>query len=490
MKICLVATFPPSGRQLNEYAFHIAQELQRNSDVELTILADEVMDYDFATDENGDSLKADQLSELPGFNVIRCWKFGSLKTPFRLLNTIRRLKPDVVWYNLVFSSFATPKDPFAAFAGLSAPALTRAAGFFTHITLHHIIEHVDFAAAGVRRERLFRLGTNLATKALLKAHSVSVLLPHFRTTLNTKYSARNVLLGTHGTFASTPIPPDLTKRGNPDLRILAIGHWGTYKRLETLMEAFPIVLKSVPNARLIVAGANHHTKAGYWESIREAQPAGLPIEFRGYVPEEDIPELYRTTSIVVMPYDSATGSSGPAHQACEYGVPIVCADIPEFREMAADEAMAVRFYKIGDAGDLAEQLVAILRSPELQSQMAERNYSAGVQMTMASVVRNYLRWFELNKCKRAMGNAGVLSLRRRFSRTLSGNWGRSEWALPPRSSKGIDGAGIFEGLVSTIPDDVHANDLVDALDWRKSIASRDHADGDGYHGSPELEGEF
>ena len=30
MKICLVATFPPSGRQLNEYAFHIARELQRN----------------------------------------------------------------------------------------------------------------------------------------------------------------------------------------------------------------------------------------------------------------------------------------------------------------------------------------------------------------------------------------------------------------------------------------------------------------------------
>src|SRR6202167_908087 len=198
MKICLVATFPPSGRQLNEYAFHIARELQRNSDVELTILADEVMDYDFATDENGDSLKAHRLSELPGFNVIRCWKFGSLKTPVRLLKTIRRLKPDVVWYNLVFSSFATPKNPFAAFAGLSAPALTRAAGFFTHVTLHHIIEHVDFAAAGVQHERVFRIGTDLATRALLEANSVSVLLPSYYRTLTSKYSATNVLLGTHG----------------------------------------------------------------------------------------------------------------------------------------------------------------------------------------------------------------------------------------------------------------------------------------------------
>src|ERR1700677_554379 len=407
MKICLVATFPPSGRQLNEYAFHVARELQRHPDVQLTILADELTDYDFATDQNGNSIKADQMKELAGFNVIRCWKFGDVRTPVRLLNTIRQLKPDVVWFNLVFSSFATPENPVAAFAGLSAPALTRAAGYFTHITLHHIIEHVDFSAAGVRREKLFRVGTNLATKALLKAHSVSVLLPGYRHTLVTKYSARNVLLGTHGTFASIPSPPDFSKRGTPDHRILAIGHWGTYKRLETLMEAFPKVLEKIPNARLIVAGANHHTKAGYWESIRDAQPRHRPIEFRGYVPEEAIPELFQTTSVLVLPYDSATGSSGPAHQACEYGVPIVCADIDDFKEMVACEDIAVRFYAKGDPDDLAEQFITVLKSPQLQRRMAEHNFATGVEMTMTSVVKNYLRWFELHKCKRAMRRSAV-----------------------------------------------------------------------------------
>ena len=409
MRICLVATFPPSGRQLNEYAFHIARELQNHPDVDLTILADELDDYDFATNANGDSANVHQLTELPGFKVIRCWKFGVPTNPARLLNTIRKLKPDVVWYNLIFSTFATPENPLSAFAGLAAPALTRAAGFFTHITLHHILERVDFAAAGVRREKLFRIGTNLATKALLRAHSVSVLLPDYRRTLITKYSARNVLLGTHGTFSSTPCPPDFAKRGNPDLRILAIGHWGTYKRLETLMKAFPAVLEKFPNARLIVAGANHHTKAGYWESIRDAQPGGLPIEFRGYVPEDAIPELFQTTSVLVMPYDSATGSSGPAHQACEYGVPIVCADIADFRGMAAAEGMAIRFYKRSDAADLAEQVTSILQSQELQQQMAEHNFAAGNQMSLSSVVKNYLRWFELNKCKRAISNGGAVS---------------------------------------------------------------------------------
>jgi glycosyltransferase involved in cell wall biosynthesis len=399
MKICLVTAFPPSGHQLNEYAFHIARELQRNPQIDLTILGDELGDYQFATDSDGKPLSADSHAELAGFNVVRCWKFNSLITPVKLLKTIHRIRPDVVWFNLVFSSFATQDHPVAAFAGLCIPALSRALGYYTHITLHHIIEHVDFSSAGVRQERLFRLGSHMATRSLLKANSVSVLLPVYKATLLDKYAAQNVLLGTHGVFAPRPTPPDFSVRGNPDHRIVAIGHWGTYKRLETLMAAFPAVLESVPTARLIVAGANHHTKAGYWEGVRDANRHVPNIEFRGYVPEENIPQLFGTASVLVMPYDSATGSSGPAHQACEYGVPIVCADIPDFRNMGTEEDMAIRFYQTGNAADLAGNLISLLQSPAEQQQMAKQNFSAAISMTMPNIVGNYVRWFELAKHK-------------------------------------------------------------------------------------------
>jgi glycosyltransferase involved in cell wall biosynthesis len=182
------------------------------------------------------------------------------------------------------------------------------------------------------------------------------------------------------------------------------------------MDAFPAVLRKVPSAKLIIAGANHHTKPRYWESMRESLSPGSGVEFRGYVPEEAIPDLFQTSTVVVMPYDSATGSSGPAHQACEYGVPIVCADIADFRDMAADEDMAIDFYKVGDAVDLADKLVQILQSPEQQQQMAERNFSAAMQMTMSSVVRNYLRWFELKRCKKATDPAPLFAGLRSFWR--------------------------------------------------------------------------
>lgn len=430
MKICLVGTFPPSGRQLNEYAFHLAGALGRNPGVELTILADEVTNYGFVTDEAGRPINVLEKPELPGFDVIRCWRFGDMSSPIRILQTVRRVNPDVVWFNLVFSTFATPDMPVAAFIGLSGPAFTRAAGFYTHVTLHQLLEHVDLQGAGVRGGRLMRLGANLATRTLLNANSVSVLLPCYYSTLLSKYSARNVLLGTHGTFSAEPCPPDFSKRDNPEQRILAIGHWGTYKRLETLMEAFPLVLDRVPRARLIVAGSNHHTRPGYWESIRAALPSGLPVEFRGYVPEDEIAGLFITASIVVLPYDSATGSSGPAHLACDYGVPIVSAALPDFVAMAENENMAIRFYQGGDAAGLADQLVTILESSRLEREMAEQNYAAGLEMTMSNVVANYLRWFELNRLRESLSLRDSPARRRSGLGSARGEAASSDLGLP------------------------------------------------------------
>jgi glycosyltransferase involved in cell wall biosynthesis len=321
---------------------------------------------------------------------------------------------------------------------------------------------------------------------LLRAHSVSVLLPHYRRTLVEKYSARNVLLGTHGTFAATPTPPDFTKRGNPDLRILAIGHWGTYKRLETLMEAFPAVLEKVPNARLVVAGANHHTKPGYWESIREAQPKHLPIDFLGYVAEEAIPELFGTTSILVLPYDSATGSSGPAHQACEYGVPIVCADISDLREMVADEDMAVSFFTKGDAGHLAKELTTILQSQELQRSMAEHNFAAGVQMTMGSVVQSYLRWFELKKYQKDIAYQESFPWSDLIRALFSKSGKRSSSESFAGTGDGMD----YRHRTEPKGNRALSAEFANPLTWRKSETLGDSPDTDRYSASHTLESEL
>jgi glycosyltransferase involved in cell wall biosynthesis len=400
MKICLVTTFPPSGRQLNEYGLHLARELQRNPLISLTILGDVLESVDFATDGDGKPIPlAEELSE---FDVVRCWKFNSGSNQFRLLKALREIRPDVVWFNLVFSTFATQQHPIAAFSGLCIPAITRAAGYKTHVTLHHIMEHVDMKSANIKAERLFRMASSIATRMLLMSNSTTVLLPAYRRTLVERYKAQNVHFRSHGILGARPEYPDFSLRGNPDHRILAIGHWGTYKRLEGLFDAFPKVLERVPNAKLVIAGANHHTTPGYWESFAKKCRGNDRYEFRGYVPEDDIPDLYKRSSVVVLPYNSSTGSSGPAHQACQYGVPVISSNLTEFLDMAADERMAVEFFPVGDADRLADCMIRLLSSEEKQHEMAEQNFSAGLRMAMPQIIREYLRSFDLQERTRSL----------------------------------------------------------------------------------------
>jgi glycosyltransferase involved in cell wall biosynthesis len=378
MKICLVTTFPPSQGGLSEYGLHIAEELRGNPFLSLTILADRI---------------SPAQPELDGFSVQRCWSFDDPLSAVNLLRTLQKLKPDVVWFNLLFSTFG--RNPLNAFLGLLTPLLSRLSGRYTHVTLHHLMDTVDLNDAGIRHARAYRAAGAVATRILLLSNSVSVLMPGYRKILHEKYGRNNVHVRSHGVLTRRPEYPDLSRRGNPEHRILAFGKWGTYKRLELMIDAFRLVADALPNARLVVAGGDHPQAGGYVESMKQKCAGNHAIEFTGYVHEDRLPDLFQSSSVAVMPYSSSTGCSGVAHLACAYGVPIVCADLADFRQMGEGEELAMEFYQPGHAQDLATCLIRFLTNPEKQQAMAVQNFSTALRMTMPTIVLKYLRHFEL-----------------------------------------------------------------------------------------------
>ncbi|HKW19106.1 MAG TPA: glycosyltransferase [Terriglobales bacterium] len=380
MKICLVTSFPPSRDALNEYGFHIANELRRIPGIQLKVL--------------GDGYSPAQ-PELEDFDVTRCWQFNSLRNPWRILRAIHREKPDVVWFNLGFASFGGDAGP--AFLGIAIPALARMAGYYTHVTLHQLMETVNLNDAGVRFPLLYRAGGFLATHLVLFANSVSVMLPAYRSVLVEKYGRGAVYVRRHGIFSARPEYPDFATRGNPEHRILAFGKWGTYKRLEPLVEAFKVVAQHVPEARLVIAGTDHPKTPGYLRSVQDKVRNRSDIIFRGYVAEQDIPQLLQSSTVAVLPYTSSAGSSGIAHLACTYGVPIIASDIPDFRRLAEEEGLAIDFFRPGDTIALAEHLVCLLENHERQVEMALENVSSALRMSMPEIIRQYLRTFELRR---------------------------------------------------------------------------------------------
>jgi glycosyltransferase involved in cell wall biosynthesis len=375
VKIALITSFPPSRHALNEYGFHVAEQLRQERAVDLTVLGDYLPTL---------------ADELPGFKVTRCWGFGKPGNIASLLLAIRRVKPDVAWFNLGFASFGA--RPLSAVLGLMTPAAARLNGVYSHVTLHQLFETVDLEDAVVTSPRLYRAGGWLATHLLLSANSLSVLLPAYRRTLDEKYRRGRVNVRSHGIFAGRPDPPDFTRRGNPTHRILAFGKWGTYKRLELLIEAFDRVAEKFPNVKLVIGGGDHPRTPGYVASMAQRH-ANDRIRFLGYVPEESIADLFREASVAVMPYTSSAGSSGVAHLAAQYGVPVIASGIQDFRELAEHEGIAMRFFTPGDVDSLVEQLLLALNSPDELKEMACRSYAAGVAMSMPLVVREYIRSF-------------------------------------------------------------------------------------------------
>lgn len=380
MKISLVTSFPPSRDALNEYGFHIACELRRIPGIELTVLADEY---------------SPTQPELDGFRVVRCWKFNQLGNAWCLLKAIWRERPDVVWFNLGFASFGG--EPMPAFAGITTPCLARLLGPYTHVTLHQLMETVDLSDAGVRFPFLYKAGGFIATQLVLCANSVSVMLPAYRNVLVEKYGRGAVYVRRHGIFSTRPEYPDFAQRGNPEHRILAFGKWGTYKRLEPMVAAFETVVQHCPEARLVIAGTDHPKTPGYLQSVQKKFRSRKEVSFIGYVSEEDVGQLLQGSTVAVLPYTSSAGSSGIAHLACTYGVPIIASDIPDFRRLADEEGLAIDFYPVGNVSDLAGHLIDLLQNRDRQVEMALRNASAALRMSMPEIIRQYLRTFELRQ---------------------------------------------------------------------------------------------
>ena len=378
MKICLVSAFPPSRQGLNEYGFHIARELSQQPGLQLTILSDDLESPE---------------PELPDYSVIRCWGFNKLSNAYRLLREIRRIRPDVVWYNIGFASFGG--SPLPAFTGLMIPALTRLSGFYTHVTLHQLVETVDLKDAGVKSRGLYLLAGRIATHMLLSANSLSVLLPAYRKVLREKYRRGSVFVRPHGILSGRPEYPDLSRRGNPVHRLLAFGKWGTYKRLELLIAAFHKLAEKYPAVELVIAGGDHPKTQGYVASVAALHRNDPRIKFTGYVAEDAIADLFQGTSIAVMPYTSSAGSSGVAHLACEYGVPIVASDIADFRAITEEEGIAIDLFESGNVDSLAEHLLNLLQSPERLEAMAQQNFSAALRMSMPEIIRQYTHSFNL-----------------------------------------------------------------------------------------------
>ena len=386
MKLAIVTAYPPSKVTLNEYAYHLVKSFRQSEKVtELVLLTDETPEgKDINFTENGCKI-----------TIKECWKFNSYKNIINVTKAINETKPDSVLFNLQFMKFGDKK--VAAALGLALPLICKIKKIPTIVLLHNILEQVDLESAGFTSNKIAQkiynfIGTSL-TKLILKADLVAVTMDKYVTTLQEKYKTDNVKMIPHGTF-EIPAAPSHTLPKGP-LKIMTFGKFGTYKKVENMIEAVEKVRKSSGlNLEIVIAGTDNPNVPGYLQSVQEKYKNVPQLTFTGYVEENQVETIFNESTVVVFPYTSTTGSSGVLHQAGSYGKAVVMPNLGDLATLIKDEGYKGEFFEPESVASLANAIEAIVTNDEHRIQLEIANYKAATAYPMERITNMYLAEFE------------------------------------------------------------------------------------------------
>ena len=407
MKLAIVTAYPPSKVTLTEYGYYLVKHFRLQEEVTELILitdrTDEPKDLNF--EENGCKI-----------TVKECWSFNSYSNIFSISKTISQTKPDAVLFNLQFLKFGDKKIPAAL--GLMLPFICKSKGIPTISLLHNILEQVDLENAGFTKNKLLQsiynfIGTTL-TKFVLASDILAVTISKYVTTLEDKYKVKNVALIPHGAF-ETPPEPDFKLPAGPK-QVMAFGKFGTYKKVEILIEAVEeIRARTNEDIEIVIAGTDSPNTPGYLEEMKQKYSHVPQIRYTGYVAEEDVAKIFGDSAVTVFPYTSTTGSSGVLHQAGSYGNAVALPDLGDLSVLVKEEGYVGEFFDAHDTSSLANAIEKIITNDAYRIQLAKQNYKAACSLPMSAITQMYIDYFKaIQKSKESGFNIDISTVEKKL----------------------------------------------------------------------------
>ncbi|MCB4807984.1 glycosyltransferase [Tamlana sp. 62-3] len=386
MKLAIVTAYPPSKVTLNEYAYHLVKQFRKKEDVtELILLTDKTKEEkDLCFMEDGCKII-----------VKECWSFNSYTNILSVNKAINQTKPDAVLFNLQFMKFGDKK--IAAALGLMLPLVCKLKGIPNIVLLHNILEEVDLGSAGFTNSKLMQkiygfIGTSL-TKLILQADTVAVTMQKYVDILQEKYKAQNITLIPHGTFEIADEPN--YKIPTEPMQIMTFGKFGTYKKVEGMIEAVEKVrAKTGLDLEVVIAGTDNPNVPGYLAQVKEDYRHVSQVVFTGYVEEHEVPLVFNESAVVVFPYTSTTGSSGVLHQAGSYGKAVVMPDLGDLALLVQDEGYRGEFFEPNSVESLANAIENIVTNDAYRIELGKANYKAATAYPMDVIADMYLNRFK------------------------------------------------------------------------------------------------
>ncbi len=150
--------------------------------------------------------------------------------------------------------------------------------------------------------------------------------------------------------------------------LLFFGFIRRYKGLHVLLEAMPLILDALPEARLLVAGEFYEDEAPYRRLIAQNGLHERVLLHGEYLPNEAVPRYFAAADVVVQPYVSAT-QSGVAQVAFHFDKPAIVTDVGGLAEVVPHERAGL-VVPPEDPAALAAAVVRFFRE-EMGARLAE-----------------------------------------------------------------------------------------------------------------------
>ncbi|MCW4001451.1 MAG: glycosyltransferase [Candidatus Bathyarchaeota archaeon] len=368
LKVCFISSYPPNRARLSEYAQILVAAIASRPEVdELHVIADQTL-LPRPAYENGK------------VHIHRVWKADGLFSIFAIMYYVLRIRPNVVHFNISYQSFG--KSKITNLCGLSLILWSRLLGFKVVAALHTLGDKADLTQYDMKATLINKIGILVATKIILSAQRVVVLVKTYSEYLTQRYTHNGVIYIPHG--ATVEATPALDGSENA---ILLFGHMGPHKGLPIMLHALKKIRQKDPSVKLIVAGTNHPNYPLYlYQFIRARLPN---VEFTGYVPADRLASVFLRAKVVVLPYLAAPGTSGVFHLACGYARPVVASDLPELREMVNDGACAV-LVPPGNVDSLVDAILKVMCNPKFALAMSQQNLHFAQRESWSVVSKAYV----------------------------------------------------------------------------------------------------
>jgi glycosyltransferase involved in cell wall biosynthesis len=154
--------------------------------------------------------------------------------------------------------------------------------------------------------------------------------------------------------------------------ILSVGRLVERKGLKYLIRAMKRVIKTYPDAKLLIGGDGPEKENLMNECSRLELEKN--VEFLGFIPNEKIPQIYSSADIFVLP--SIVTKSGDTEglgvvllEAMASGIPVIGSDIGGITDIIEDRKTGL-LVKSEDPDDLAEKILFILSNKNFRLNMS------------------------------------------------------------------------------------------------------------------------